>query len=188
MKTSHRTERRMLQKRPVTVVVGLLPSLLILHHANIVSSASCSVRKAHECWYGSTGNHATTTLYLRVEDADVSEYDADVSFRWSGSEDAKVYGGPYAANSGMLLKIERSHTWDVGGMRHGGYNVTFDDAVGCETSVYSYDFQVYFPTDGGSCEFEDLGATTTSVPTDMDTSVSLHIVFSAFSIVNVFAV
>ncbi len=169
-----------MQQRPVAVVVGLPPRsllfslllLLLLNLARVAHSATCTVRKAHECWYGSqTGNHATTTLYLRVEDADVSTYDADVTFRWSGSEDVSVYGGPYEANSGMLLMIERSHTWDVGGMRHGGYNVTFEESVGCETSVYNVNYLVYFPTDGGGgdCEFEDLGSTAmteTSVPTD----------------------
>ena len=103
MPTQRRRRRRRLPasvvaRRPLPPslpVVALLLLLLLLHRVALVSSASCSVVLGDDyqyCEYNSSNEYrAEITLYLRVDDAETSSYDATVTFRWSDAEDDIAY-------------------------------------------------------------------------------------------------
>ena len=165
--------------RPVASAALLL---LFSLRATIVSSAQCSVRLRQECEYDNSGFTAKTILYLTVEDADVSTYDADISFHWGRAEDTKISRN-YTANSGEVTVL-RSHTWDGDGDYYAGYTVSFEGGIGCEKRLHRDAYAVSFPVDGGDCVYyESEGSTVptmsavASTPTEADTDVSVIYLF-----------
>ena len=169
--------------RPVDASAALL--LLFSLRVTVVSSAQCSVRLRQECEYDNSGYTTKTILFLTVEDADASTYDADISFHWGQTEDTKI-SDTYAANSGEVTVL-RSHTWDGDGDYYAGYTVSFEGGIGCEKRLHRDAYAVFFPVDGGDCVYyESEGSTVptmsavdefTSTPTEADTDVSVIYLF-----------
>jgi hypothetical protein len=165
--------------RPVASAALLL---LFSLRATIVSSAQCSVRLRQECEYDNSGFTAKTILYLTVEDADVSTYDADISFHWGRAEDTKISRN-YTANSGEVTVL-RSHTWDGDGDYYAGYTVSFEGGIGCEKRLHREAYVVWFGDGCGFSEFEGSTVPTmsavdalTSTPTEAGTEVSVFNLF-----------
>jgi hypothetical protein len=166
--------------RPAAAAAALL--LLLSLRATVVSSAQCSVELREECEWDSTGYYATTILFIAVADADVSEYDADISFHWGGAADTKVFG-TYAADAGEE-EVSRTHVWEEGGDHYAGYTVSFDGGIGCDTRVHSDYFVVHYDDE---CSFEDFVGSNvptmsavdvlTSTPTEAGTDVSVFYLF-----------
>ena len=165
--------------RPVASAALLL---LFSLRATIVSSAQCSVRLRQECEYDNSGFTAKTILYLTVEDADVSTYDADISFHWGRAEDTKISRN-YTANSGEVTVL-RSHTWDGDGDYYAGYTVSFEGGIGCEKRLHRDASVGWF---GDGCGFSEFVGSTvptmsagdalTSTPTEAGTEVSVFYLF-----------
>ncbi|KAL3763466.1 hypothetical protein ACHAW5_002718 [Stephanodiscus triporus] len=160
---------------PAAAATALL-LVLFSSRATAVSSAQCSVELKQECEWDSTGYYATTILFLAVADADVSEYDADISFHWGGAADTKVsYAN--AANAGEE-EVSRTHVWDEGGDHYAGYTVSFDGGIGCDTRLHTDYFVVHYDDE---CAFEDFAGSNvptmsavdvlTSTPTEAGTDV-----------------
>ena len=170
--------------RPVDASAALL--LLFSLRVNVVSSAQCSVWLGQECEYDSSGYTAKTILFLAVEDADASTYDADISFHWGRAEDTKISRN-YNANTGGEVTVLRSHTWDEEGDYYAGYTVSFEGGIGCEKRLHREAYEVSFPVDGSDCVYyESEGSTVptmsavdafTSTPTEPDTDVSVFYLF-----------
>ena len=169
--------------RPVDASAALL--LLFSLRVTVVSSAQCSVWLRQECEYDSSGYTAKTILFLAVEDADASTYDADISFHWGQAEDTK-FSDTYPANSGEV-EVSRSHTWDEEGDYYAGYTVSFEGGIGCEKRLHREAYEVSFPVDGSDCVYyESEGSTVptmsavdafTSTPTEADAKVSVFYLF-----------
>ena len=166
--------------RPVDASAALL--LLFSLRVTVVSSAQCSVWLRQECEYDSSGYTAKTILFLAVEDADASTYDADISFHWGQAEDTKI-SDTYAANSGEV-EVSRSHTWDEEGDYYAGYTVSFEGGIGCEKRLHRGAYVVWFGDGCGFGEFEGSTVPTmsavdafTSTPTEADTDVSVFYLF-----------
>ena len=165
-------------RRPVASAALLL---LFPLQATVVSSAQCSVRLRQECEYDSSGYTTKTILFLSVEDADVSTYDADISFHWGQAEDMTV-SDTYTANAGEE-EVSSSHTWDEDGDYYAGYTVSFEGGIGCEKRFHQGAYVVYFPIDEGDCLFyESEGSAIptmsavdalTSTPIEAETVVSV---------------
>jgi hypothetical protein len=165
--------------RPVAAAALFLLSSL---RATVVSSAQCSVRLRQECKYDNSGYTTTTILFLDVEDADVSTYDADISFHWGQARDTKI-SHTYTANSGEV-RVLRSHTWDEDGDYYAGYTVSFAGGIGCQKRLHRDYFVVWFGDGCGFSEFEGSTVPTmsaadvsTSTPTQADTVVSVFCLF-----------